>query len=96
MGALVSLLLEVEIVVNGLVSTLWVADWREDDLHVEFSPSFLLDVERWLLDRYTTQCQLLPLESLATLLFLVSRTLLLALAEGFVEVVGRFVEACRW
>jgi hypothetical protein len=47
------LLLEVEIVLQDLVSSLGRANRSEDDLHVKLSPSSLLDRERRILESCT-------------------------------------------
>lgn len=51
MGALVALLLEVEVVAEGVVVGLAAANGSKNDLHVELTPSLLVDGERWLLER---------------------------------------------
>lgn len=45
MLGLVSVALKVQVVRNRMITTL--VHGREDDLHVELSPSFLLNSERW-------------------------------------------------
>lgn len=56
-GTLISLLLEIEIVLQRCVSSLGATQWGQGDGHVELSPSFLLDREGSLLDSYFTPCQ---------------------------------------
>lgn len=56
-GALISLLLEVEIVLERGISSLGCADGSEGNGHVELSPSLLSNRERWVLDHYSLTCQ---------------------------------------
>lgn len=51
MGALVALLLEIQVMLQRLISALGAADWRESNAHIELAPSFLFDREWWRLDR---------------------------------------------
>ena len=71
--ALVSLLLEVQVMLYMLVSSLGRSDRRECDHHVELAPSLLRDLERRCFER-----------------------LFGAALEGFMELVGRFLEARSW
>ena len=68
-------------------------DASNDDLHVEFAPSFLLDLEWRLLYNYRTSDESVIVPSS---LVIDGQTLSFSIAKCGVQFIGHFLEDGRW
>jgi hypothetical protein len=91
--ALVTFLLEVQVVKDGLLS-LGLGEGLEHNGHVKLAPTLLLDPERGLLE--ICMMVLVSIEGpfLGVWSRMVLRTLCCTLAKGLVKAISDFLEAC--